>query len=128
MSPLTQLFLVVLLAFFTLYLVYEITRWLRGNAGGLTAGQFRRRICGGVLLELDLLLWLLFDLLMKGRPAREQLVYLLTGVLLAVIPMMLAVREAAFVTRQFVRSRGEIIQGFSPADPERAGGPDAGDA
>ena len=128
MSPLTQLFLVVLLAFFTLYLVYEITRWSRRNAGGLTPGQFRRRICGGVLLELDLLLWLLFDPLMKGRPAREQLVYLLTGVLLAVIPMMLAVREAAFVTRQFVRSRGEIVQGFSPADAERVGGPDAGDA
>jgi hypothetical protein len=55
-------------------------------------------------------------------------VYLLLGVLLVVIPMMLAVREAAFVTRQFVRSRGEIIRGFSPSDPERVGGPDAGDA
>jgi hypothetical protein len=128
MPQLTQALLLALLAFFGLYLVYEIVRWTRANQGGLTPGQFRRRICGGVLLELDILMWLLYGPLMSGRPAREQLVYLLGGVLLVVVPMLLAVREAAFVTRQFVKWRGEMVRGFVPPERDPAGGPDATDA
>lgn len=108
----SQLFLIALLAFFGFYLVFEIVRWMTGNRASLTPGQYRRRLWGGALLELDILLWLLFQPVMSTRPAREQLLYLLLCMLFVFLPMMLAVREAAFVTRQFVRWRQDIVRGY----------------
>lgn len=113
MPLISQLFLLALLAFFTLYLAYEWVRWIGGNRAGLTPGQFRRRMVGGLLLELDLLLWLLWPVLAAGRRPAEQLLYLLFALLLIFVPMLLAVREAAFVTRQYVRWRGEMVRNYS---------------
>lgn len=112
MPVISQLFLVVLLIFFGIYLVFEVVRWMAGNRAGLTPGQYRRRLWGGGLLELDILLWLLYQPMISHRPAREQLLYLLVCMLFVIVPMLLAVREAAFVTRQFVRMRREIIHNY----------------
>lgn len=127
MPLITQIFLAALLLFFTLYLLFEWVRWVGGNRAGLTPGQFRRRMIGGALLELDLLLWLLYPVLISGRPAAEQLLYLLFCVLLIVVAMLLAVREAAFVTRQYVRWRGEMVRNYSRGEAASKD-PDAHDA
>jgi TRAP-type uncharacterized transport system fused permease subunit len=99
-----------LMVLFGLYLLYEVWRWVTGNRALLTPGQFRRRMIGGILLELDLLLWFLANPLMKDRPNREKLLYMLVAMLLVFIPMLLAVREAAFVMRQYTRWRGEMVR------------------
>lgn len=99
--------------FFGLYMVYEVWRWFAGNRAMLTPGQFRRRLVAGFILELDLLMWVMADPLISGRPARERLLYLLWATLLVFIPMILAVREAAFIMRQYARWRGEIVRGMA---------------
>jgi hypothetical protein len=104
-NPALQPTLAVMLALFATYMVVEVYRWYAGNRSGLTPGQFRRRLTGGVLLMADLLMWLLYEPLMAGRPARERLLYLLFATMLVLIPMLLAVREAAFVVRQYARWR-----------------------
>jgi hypothetical protein len=128
MPLVSQLFLIALLAFFGFYLVFEVVRWMTGNRSGLTPGQYRRRLWGGGLLELDILLWLLFQPVMAARPAREQLLYLLICMLFVFVPMLLAVREAAFVTRQFVHQRQEIIRNYDSATAASTGPTDAPDA
>ena len=101
---------------FALYLAYEIVRWIGGNRAMLTPGQFRRRMLGGFLLELDLALWFLANPLMAGHPPREKLIYLLTATGLLIVPVLLAVREAAFVVRQYARWRGELIREMGRKD------------
>lgn len=128
MPLVTQIFLIALLVFFTLYLLYEWVRWVGGNSTGLTPGQFRRRMVGGALLEVALLMWLLYPHFIVKRTPAEQLLYLLVSMLLTVIPMMLAVREAAFVTRQYVRWHGEMIRNHAPGQEPGAKGTDAHDA
>jgi hypothetical protein len=128
MPLVTQLFLIALLLFFTLYLLYEWVRWVGGNSTGLTVGQFRRRMVGGGLLEVALLMWLLYPYFIARRPAAEQLLYLLSASLLTVVPMMLAVREAAFVTRQYVRWHGEMIRNHAPGKGPGTREPDVHDA
>jgi hypothetical protein len=119
------------LAFFGAYLAYEAWRWFSGNRSILTPGQFRRRMATGILLELDLILWLMAnpflasDLMMalpSSKRAAWALLYLLHAVLLAVIPMMLAVREAAFITRQYTRMRGEIVKNLGHRDSPGSNG------
>ena len=106
----TQPVTLALMILFGLYMGYEVWRWLAGNRAQLTPGQFRRRVAGGILLEADLLLWFLANPLMQGRPPAERLLYLLTATLLIVIVVLLAVREAAFVVRQYVRWRGDLVR------------------
>jgi hypothetical protein len=106
--------LLVLMAAFGLYMVFEVWRWNAGNQAQLTAGQFRRRLAGGVLLLGDMLLWYLANPLMTGRPARERLLYLLAATLLVFLPLILAVQEAAFVLRQYARWRGDLAQRLGP--------------
>ena len=101
---------------FGLYLAYEVWRWVAGNRGELTSGQFWRRIGGGVLLETALLMWVVANPLMSDRPLRERLVYLLTSTLLCVLAMLLAVREAGFVMRQYHRSRRELLRELGRKD------------
>jgi len=128
MPLITQLFLLTLLLIFTLYLLYEWVRWVGGNRTGLTVGQFRRRMVGGGLLELAMVLWLLYPPFIARRPPAEQMLYLLFCMLLTVIPVMLAVREAAFVTRQYVRWHGEMIRNSAPDKSTAARESDAYDA
>jgi len=127
MPLVSQLFLMALLAFFGFYLVFEVVRWMTGNRAALTPGQYRRRLWGGGLLELDILLWLLFQPVMSTRPAREQLLYLLLCMLFVFLPMLLAVREAAFVTRQFVRWRQDIVRGYEDSSRTPGGSSDTSD-
>lgn len=101
---------------FGLYMAYEAWRWFSGNRSLLTPGQFRRRLVAGFILELDLVLWLLADPLTHGRRASERLLYLLFATLLVFIPMLLAVREAAFIVRQYARWRGEVVRNLGRAD------------
>lgn len=103
------------LAFFAAYLVYEVLRWFGGNRAQLTGGQFRRRLFAGFVLEVDLMLWLLADPLLAGRPAREKLLYLLFAFLLVFVPVFLAVRETAFIARQYIRWRAEVVRNLGSA-------------
>lgn len=123
----TQVFLIVLLVFFGFYLVFEVARWSSGNRAALTPGQYRRRLWSGGLLEFDILLWLAYQPLISSRPAREQLLYLLICMLLVIVPMLLAVREAAFVSRQFVRWRQEMVRNYDATSRSRASSTDARD-
>jgi len=102
--------LLLFMALFGAYLAYEVWRWRAGNRAALTPGQFRRRIIGGLLLEADLLLWAFANPLLAGRPASHRLLYLLTAMLLVLVPLLLAVREAAFVMRQYARWRGDLVR------------------
>jgi hypothetical protein len=113
--------LLALILLFALYMGWEIWRWMAGNPSLLTPGQFRRRLVGGVLLELDLLMWLFANALMQHRRASEKLLYLLTAVLFILIPLMLAVREAGFVARQYVKWRGELARSLGRSDREANG-------
>lgn len=103
--------LVGLIVVFGSYMTYEVFRWVTGNRAQLTRGQLRRRVTGGLLLELDLLLWLFADALMRGRPPAERLLYLLVSMLLVVVPLLLAIREAGFVARQYAVWRRELLRG-----------------
>jgi hypothetical protein len=127
MPLVSQFFLLTLLVVFGFYLVFEVVRWTAGNRASLTLGQYRRRLWGGGLLELDILLWLLFQPVMTSRPAREQLLYLLLCMLLVIVPMLLAVREAAFVSRQFLRWRQEMVHNYDQASRPAANPSDAPD-
>ncbi len=104
---------------FGIYLAYEVWRWFAGNAGDLTRGQFVRRVVGGLFLETTLLMWALANPLMTSRPLPERLLYLLFSVLLALLSMLLAVREAGFVVRQYHRSRRELIQSLARQDARK---------
>jgi hypothetical protein len=95
---------------FGAYLAFEVWRWVNGNPGQLTPGQFRRRMVGGILLEVDLALWYFADRALPLLPRSGKLLYLLFAMLLVFVPMLLAVREAAFVMRQYARWRGELVQ------------------
>jgi hypothetical protein len=113
--------LLAFVIFFAGYMGWEVWRWVSGNRSSLTPGQFRRRLAGGIMLEASMLMWLLEGALMRGRGAGERLLYLLVALLLAVIPMLLAVREAAFVTRQYVRWRGELVRNLGQREEAPAG-------
>jgi len=108
--------LIALVVIFGLYMAWEGWRWFAGNKAQLTPGQFRRRMFAGVLLEVDLILWLLADPLMLERPVRERLLYVMAATLFVLIPMLLAVREAAFVMRQYARWRGELARNLGDRD------------
>lgn len=102
--------LLALILFFGLYMVWEISRWVLGNKGGITRSQFVRRIICGLLLLFDLGLWLAGDLLIAHWPPRLRLIYMLLAMLPLPICMMLAVREAGVVIRQYVRQRRELYK------------------
>jgi hypothetical protein len=106
-----------LMVFFGFYMAWEILRWLRGNRAMLTPGQFRRRLAGAVLLETSLLMLFLANPVMHGRRAAEKLLYLLLASLFLILPMLLAVREAAFVARQYARWRGDLVQDLGRETP-----------
>jgi hypothetical protein len=106
------------LVLFSLYMCWEVWRWLSGNTAMLTPGQFRRRVVGGVILELDLVMWVVANPVMHGHGPAEQLLYLLAAMLFLVIPMLLAVREAAFVVRQYARWRGELVRNLGDRERE----------
>ena len=117
----TQPFVLGMLLVFGAYLVYEVARWRGGNRAELTVGQFRRRIIGGLLLELDLLMWYVANPLFGGLPhspkmAAWRLLYLLFATLFVLLPMILAVREAAFVMRQYARWKGELLRGMAKGE------------
>ena len=112
--------LIALVAVFGLYLPYEIWRWARGNSSELTAGQFRRRLAAGLLLEAALVMWLLGGSLTVHSDPRIKLEYLFLNMLLAMVPMLLAVREAAFVVRQYARGHNELVKRMA-RDPRRNG-------
>jgi hypothetical protein len=116
LPPAAQPAILALMIVFGLYLAYEASRWYGGNRAALTPGQFRRRMWGGLLLELDLLMWLLAEPLMRGRPVSERLLYLLAATLLVFIPMFLAVREAAFIARQYAQWRRELVRNLGQRD------------
>ncbi len=108
-----QPLLLATILLFGLYTGYELWRWLAGNRAGLTPGQFHRRLTAAVILEIDLVLWFLADFLMADRPARERLLFLLFATLLTLVPMILAVREASFVLRQYAQWRKELVRGIA---------------
>jgi hypothetical protein len=112
----TQPLILTAIIAFGLYMAHEVWRWGSGNRAMLTPGQFRRRLAGGIILEADLLLWFLANPLMSGRPPEYRLLYLLTACLLVMVPMILAVREVAFIIRQYVRWRGELARNLGKAD------------
>jgi hypothetical protein len=92
-----------------LLLLYEGWRRAR-RADSVTPGQFRRRMAGGLLLELDLLLWLVADLVTRGWKPAAQLLYMFGALLLVFVPIYLAIREAGFVVRQYARSRSDLVR------------------
>lgn len=108
--PAVRIGIEIALALFAAYMAGECWMWRMGNRFQLTPGQLRRRLAGALLLIVDLVLWLQAETLLQGRPPREKLLYLLLATLLALLPMMLAVREAGFVIRQYARARAELIR------------------
>jgi hypothetical protein len=112
--------LLLMLVFFAGYLAYEIYRWRGGNRAMLTPGQFRRRMTAGILLLIDMAMWLAAGLLPVGVDVRVKLLYLSLEMLFAVVPMMLAVREAAFIARQYARWRGDLARSMG-RDPRSNG-------
>lgn len=114
-SPITFTAMVL----FGLYMAWEVWRWYAGNRSSLTPGQFRRRLVGGILLEIALLLWFLANPLMTGRSPREKLAYMLVAFVLTWIPMFLAFREAAFVARQYARWRADLLRSMTTEELRR---------
>jgi hypothetical protein len=108
LSPLA-VFSLALLILFGGYMTYEIWRWTMGRAPGLTGGQLVRRLAGGLLIEAALVMWFMSDFVFAGRPPLWRLNYLLVATLMAVVAMIFAVREAAFVARQYIRQRRDLV-------------------
>jgi hypothetical protein len=93
---------------------YEVWR-RRARPGSVTPEQYRRRLLGGLLLELDLLLWLVADLVIRRWPPAWQLLYLLGATLLVFVPIYLAIREAGYIVRQYARSRSDLVRSLGRA-------------
>ena len=104
-------------------LFYEC--WRRAQRpGSLAPGQFRRRVLGAVLLEFDLLLWLLADLILPRLSTAGQLLYLGGSLLVVFAPIYLAIREVGFIARDYARSRRELVRGMAhPPERRENGGP-----
>ena len=101
----------ILVAMVLLGLLLLFEGWRRARRpDSLTPAQFRRRVAGGLILELDLLLWLLADLVTRGWKPAAQLLYMFGALLLAFLPIYLAIREAGFVVRQYARSRSDLVR------------------
>jgi hypothetical protein len=127
--PAAEPLLLALMLAFGAYLVYEVARWRSGNRASLTAGQFRRRLITGAIIEVDLFLWLManhvWGLVGPVTPqklAAFKLLYLLFATLLIVVAMLQAVREAAFIVRQYVSWRREIIRGVARGNRHKENG------
>jgi hypothetical protein len=108
--PVAQAMIFATMVLFALYLAWELRRWAAGNRASLTPAQFRRRLIGGALLEVDLALWLAYDFVLLGRPPAERLLYLLFATLLLPIIMLLATLESLFIVRQYARWRGDLVR------------------
>ncbi|MFN3648101.1 MAG: hypothetical protein ACK47B_00865 [Armatimonadota bacterium] len=104
--------ILVLIVIFAIYMAYELWRWFRGNPAELTPGQLRRRLAGAVLLAVSLGLAYM-EPLTAGEPVRVRLAYLLTSLSFAVVALILALREAAFVMRQYARWRTEMLRSLN---------------
>jgi hypothetical protein len=115
--------ILLVMVLFGMYLAYEVRRWFSGNRANLTAGQFRRRILTGLIIEADLVLWLMANHIWQfvgempaARLAALKLLYLLFATLLIFLALIQAVREAAFIVRQYANWRREIIRGVARGD------------
>jgi hypothetical protein len=111
---------------FAAYMGWEIWRWQRGNQSMLDPSQFRRRLLGGALIELMLLIWVLANPLLAGHRPAVQLLYLsaamLFTLLLCMVLMLLALQDRAFVVRQYSRWRGGAAHDLKETiDEEMAG-------
>jgi hypothetical protein len=116
--------------FFALYLGYGCWAWSRRGSEaqpGLTREQFVRRLIGGILIEADLVLWLLYDPWARHFAVNQQLAYLSTAMLLVGVVMLLAIREAACVARQGVRMRGQLIREMARIKSDKTGSDQMGE-
>lgn len=108
LPPSARVIVLVAMVVVGLILFYEVAR--RGSPGrALAAEQFRRRILGGALLEIDLLLWLLADVVARHLSAAGQILYLLFATLFVLAPMVVAIRETGFILREYARRRSELV-------------------
>ncbi|MBI3911803.1 MAG: hypothetical protein HY320_12845 [Armatimonadetes bacterium] len=111
---------------FAAAMLWEVWRWTRRRRS-LAVEQFWRRMAVGVVLEIDLLMWLFLDAVVRpgGRVHYTwfTLAYLSTACLLVFVPPFLAIQEMKFVARQYARWRKEIVRNLA-----RPGGPENGDA
>lgn len=126
LPPAAQAVMLAAVLLFAVVIACEVWR-RRRDPGAVTPGQFRRRLWGALLMEIDLGLWLGADLLIRAWPPAWQLVYLTFALALLLAPMVLAVREWAFVVRQYARSRADLVHNFArqtkrhdPADHGRS--------
>ena len=104
------------------YIAWEVWCWFTGNRAGLTPGQFRRRLAGGLMLFAALLMLMMANIWMAGHSPKEKLVYLGWMFILTLLTMMLAVRESAFIARQYARKRAEILRSMvKQNDDSRSG-------
>jgi hypothetical protein len=106
LAPAALFFLIV----FAAYMLWEVWSWFSGNKADLTAGQFRRRISGGLMLFAAMLMLMMVDQWTVDLSKKAKLAYLGWIMILTIVPVMLAVREAAFVARQYFRKRAEILR------------------
>lgn len=102
----------VLMVLFGLVVLYDVWRWYR-RPGSLAREQFRRRMLGGALMEVDLGLWLVADMVLARLTPAWMLAYLGIATLLVFVPVLLAIRESAFIARQYVRSRADLVRGLA---------------
>lgn len=105
---------------FGLYLAWEAWRWTHGNPSQLEAQQFRRRLLGGFLLEAALGMWVLANPVLANHSPRAKLLYLSVSMLFTLFSMMVAVRESAFLARQYGRQRAQLLRDLRAEAEERA--------
>ena len=126
--PAAEPMIFTVMVFFGAYLAYEAWRWYSGNKASLTRGQFLRRMFTGAIIQLDLLLWLLPNHLSRlvdldrRELALAKIVCVMFAVLLPFAAMILAVREAAFIVRQYVNWRRQIIRGSAHGERRKENG------
>jgi hypothetical protein len=99
-----------LLIVFGAYMLWEVWSWFSGNKAELTPGQFRRRLSGGIMLFAAMLMLMMADPWSAGLSKQAKLAYLGWIMILTIIPVMLAVREASFIARQYFRKRADILR------------------
>jgi hypothetical protein len=104
---------------FGAYMLWEFWAWFSGNKAELTAGQFRRRLAGGMMLFAAMLMLMMVDQWTARFSKEEKLAYLGWMMILTIIPVMLAVREASFIARQYYRKRAEIFRNLRGTSEEK---------
>src|SRR5437764_15137512 len=104
MSPLGKTGLLIGIIVIGMVCALELWHWFRGDSL-LTRAQLVRRLVVGVLLQVAMAMALVGEALTRALPAAYQMAYWGVCMVLVFLPLLIALREITFVSRQYAQRR-----------------------